>query len=354
MGRQEWRGAVTPAVGLSKARLWPIVERAVGEPVCDFAVSLESEVEGEHYGFNADKLVPTFHYTTASRREGRVTVFAKLAHEAVDVSESEHYAAMAALGAPVPHCYGALPLSDADRREVIFLEHVRPVPDYRPYDRFVLDEPRFRQFIALTAHLDALVPAPDYASRLPRSSPHDVYGGTVGACRERFQALWQDAEVGRLGDDLLALCSTNPVQRLDPLLERVVTLEFPPSDRIWHDCYEPCHTGWRRGTGEMLVLDLAPMSLGPRFANIGPWLGQPDEIQRRCRPAVELAEVYLASWSARGGEPVSLEQFEREARALWLCEAVWQMDLWRQNVLAGERAYAGQLLNLVRWLARET
>jgi hypothetical protein len=65
-------------------------------------VRVEHEVEGEHYGFSGDKVVPTFTYTTLSGRQASTTVFVKRAHEPAEHTESMHYAALARLGAPIP------------------------------------------------------------------------------------------------------------------------------------------------------------------------------------------------------------------------------------------------------------
>ena len=70
---RESGNTATPVFGLTKAQLRPVVEEIAGEPVDCFDIAIEREVEGQ-YGYQADKVIPTFMYTTASGRclDGRV------------------------------------------------------------------------------------------------------------------------------------------------------------------------------------------------------------------------------------------------------------------------------------------
>jgi hypothetical protein len=59
------------------------------------------------------------------------------------------------------------------------------------------------------------------------------------------------------------------------------------------------------------------------------------EIQRRCAPRRELAELYLAEYELRGGSPVSVRDFLAETNRLWQAWTVWSMYLawWSHRLL---------------------
>lgn len=339
----------TAVFGLKPRQLQPVIEMVAGEPVTSFEVSVEHSIEAEHYGFAGDKVIPTFTYVTASGHEAEATLFVKRL-KATEGREARHYQAWAAAGLPVPVLHGVL---EPAQREILFLEYVDAVPDYRPYERFVFDEEKFLQFLAVTAHLDATTPPADYAASLPVWSPPEMFGRSVEDCMNRAEQCWTSAREGQLGDALEQFCASHDPAPLGTLAERLIAHPFPPPTCLAHDCYEPCHTGWCRGTGEMLIFDLQDISYGPRFANVSPWLGAPDDVEPLCRPRRELAEYYLAEYARHGGVAVSAEQLLAETRWQWLCEAICLVSRWAHRIVTGQPVREGQLLRLLQFLLRE-
>ena len=95
----------TPVFDLPSSQLQPIVERmAGGEAVASFTISIDNEVEG-HYGYGAEKLIPTISYVTRSGQRGKETVFVKCFHKP-EQGESRHYHRLTAAGAPIPRPRG--------------------------------------------------------------------------------------------------------------------------------------------------------------------------------------------------------------------------------------------------------
>ena len=66
----------TSVFGLTKAQLQPIVDNIANQPVASFHVTVEHQVRG-FSGYSADKVIPTFTYTTQSGHSGKTTVFVK-------------------------------------------------------------------------------------------------------------------------------------------------------------------------------------------------------------------------------------------------------------------------------------
>ncbi len=67
----------TPVFGLTKKQLRPILDNIVSDDtVASFEVSIEHQVQG-YYGYQAEKVLPTFIYTTATGRTGKVVLLVK-------------------------------------------------------------------------------------------------------------------------------------------------------------------------------------------------------------------------------------------------------------------------------------
>lgn len=340
--------------GLSELELKPIIENIACEEVKSFDIlNLEHDIKAGFVGISGDKVIATFSYTTLSGQTDIKKVFIKRFYEPDAIREAWHYIALQKVDAPIPKFYGSLNISQADGREIIFLECINPVPDYRPYTEFVMDASRYIPFIRVTARFDAIRPSDEYSAMLSATPPQEIFNHSVEYCINLFDQLWQDANDDKLGEDIKRICTDQACNRIRKLPERLIEIDFSAFDYLVHDCYEPCHTGWRHDTDEMLIFDLAGVALSARFSNAGLWLGEADEVREKCLPRKKLAEIYLGEYFKHGGEPVSLDQFLTETRNLWLCESIWLLDLWRRNIIEGENVYKNLLLHLVKLLIGE-
>jgi hypothetical protein len=335
---------------LTKEELSPIIENIAGETIESYEIiKIEHDIKAKFYGISGDKVIATFSYVTQSKQLKENTVFVKQFYEPSEEREAWHYSHLSKLNALIPICYGSLRTAK-NEREIIFLEYINPVPDYRPYNEFLMDKKNLASFVKISAQFDAIIAPDEYAEKLAYSSPHGLYDESISCCIDRFNRLWEDADSGRLGDALQKLCTDKAFNQISKLAERIADIKFLPSRHLVHDCYEPCHTGWRIKTGEMLVFDLQGIELGPRFSNGGICIGQPDEIQNRCYTRQELAGIYLKEYTKYSDENVSLDQFLMETRNIWLCEAMWLLDLWRRQILEDDEQYKKLLFNLVSFL----
>jgi aminoglycoside phosphotransferase (APT) family kinase protein len=317
----------TQIFGLPNSQLEPIVERiAGGEAVASFSVSLDDQLEG-HQGYGADKLLPTFAYKTCCGQHGRETVFVKCFHNP-DQGESRHYHQLTTASAPIPRWYGAVTTQDG--REVIFLEYLHPVVDFMG---MLEDEEQFRQFLSVTAHFNAISPPPEYAAALPRRD----FGRELAAVHPVLDRIWAHADSGEIGDDLHSLCSGRP-DRLDALRALATGLVRPIADMevgLLHNDLYPDSVAWRRDTGELLVVDLESIGLGPRFYDVARWLGAPDELQTQALARTSLAEHYLGGYEHWSGRETDRGQFLTEARLLWLAGTLTMLFFFLDRSLDG-------------------
>lgn len=320
MDRDVGRESAIPVFGFAKSQLWPIVESIAGAPVVSFEVTIEHRVAGR-YGDRGDKVIPTFEYKTQCGHFARATVFVKR-HCEPGPAEAYHYAYLAEHGAPIPRMYGWL--TDQNKREVIFLEHLDVVTDEDPYLEFLSDPGRFRQFLSATARFNAIRPSGSYAEQLRRQE----WGVQLTRAARVLENIWDLARKGELGRGLAEFCSgpRDRLTRLQTLAERLISPVSRMERGLCLYDHRPCDTGWRRETGELLIFDLEFVELLPRFWDMAEWLGAPEEVRRVCCPRTELAGHYLEEYVRSGGSRVAVDEFLEEARILW---TVWHFtDLW--------------------------
>jgi Ser/Thr protein kinase RdoA (MazF antagonist) len=124
---------------------------------------------------------------------------------------------------------------------------------------------------------------------------------------------------------------------------------------LLHQDFMHDNLGWRGE--EMVVFDVHKNALGPRFADVAPYLGLPDWSSRAAfldaadgagssrREA--LTQHYLAEYARFGGETVSVANFLEEARALFWTHKVSNLWWLREN----KEARVDEMLHFLRRLA---
>jgi hypothetical protein len=321
---------ITPVFGLTKAQLCPIVENIANQPVASFHVTVEHQVRG-FAGYSADKVIPTFTYTTQAGSAGRATVFVKRFHR-TGPAEAHHYAYLQEQDAPIPRMYGAM--TDPEGRELLFLEYLDPIGNIRDSERFFDDLDNFRSCLVSTAHFNAIKPVGDYTDQLPR---RDVEKGLKEAC-VTLERLWKHALDGDMGNTLKHLCSSAR-DRLSRLQAFAVGLLDPIADMdtgLIHGDVYPENTGWRPGTKELLILDLEWIGFGPRFWDAAMLLGAPDEMHPQRQHREELAQYYLDKYAHWGGEAPSLKHFLEKISVLWTAQRLSMMWFGLRHALDGD------------------
>ena len=297
--------------GLNKTQLLPLLEAAAGAPLTDFMVQERPAVQDDLEG---NKRLLTFLYMTQAGTPGEITLFAK---RCVWKSKSEavHYRYLAARGVPTARLFGAV--RDAGGEEVIFLECL---PEFGFHNQ---REAEWRSLLSLLARINACAVTSEYAPHLhrfiqvgqmdrgvwilgldanPTNEQREANFGACGVCQEDRLALHESART------LFAQVAAQPKGLL-------------------HQDFHPDNVGWRGARAEMVVFDLHKNALGPRFADVAPYLASPDWSNSRAfldergsgllsrREA--LSRHYLAEYARFGGPKVSVETFREETAALF-------------------------------------
>jgi len=314
---------------LSEALLLSVLEGVAGEPLTHLTTS--SSVSER----DSDTRLVTFRYTLQNGEAGETTLFVKKCVWK-GKSEAVHYRYLGAAGVPTPSLYGSV--TNTHGEEVIFLEPITSTGFESQ------SEGEWREMLSLLARFNACPITSEYAVHL---HPYEQ----VGLLDEN---MWLTGLSARLNDSQmeagLRACGVSE-QELPPLKlaasKLFAQVEAQPKGLL-HQDFHPDNFGWRGEREQMVVFDLHKNSLGPRFADVVPYLALPDwsghkafldaaedGITRRDR----LTRHYLEEYARFGGEAVSLETFRSETSALFWAHKVtslWWLIERKQDAAAQE------------------
>lgn len=291
-----------PLVGLKNTELLALLESVAGTPLTGFSVEASRPAQG---GVSeSDKCLCTFIYTTCQGARGSATLFVKrCAWE--NRSEAVHYRHLAGCGVPVPLFFGAL--EDSGGAEVIFLETVTGTG----FDS--ASETEWHALLSLLARFAACAVTPEYAAHL---RPFDQIGrlpGDVWACGwDAACPPEQDIRNGLLVCDLSETYLPALVRAAQGLFAEVAAQPHA----LLHQDLSPDNFGWRGERKEMVVFDLQKNALGPRFADVAPYLASPHWPQNSARREA-LVRHYLDEYARFSAQAVSPATFDQETTALF-------------------------------------
>jgi len=297
---------------LDEAQLLPIGEAIHGAPV------RSCRIEGcvpLNRGGCGDKLLGDLILTTVEGHEISTPLFLKK-FSWTGRSEAAHYHQLARGSVPTPRLYGAIRHPDGD--EILFMERLTQIG----FDRH--SETEWRQLLTVLARFNACSITPDYLPHLH----HYEHGGRIDSWWITgfypFPPDTQEIEnnlrvCGVAESDLPGL--SRAAQRL---CERVAAL---PTGLVHQDFLHD-NLGWRGERAELVVFDVHKNTLGPRFADVAPFLGLPDWSHTAAfmdqAPARREALIhhYLQEYARSGGGNVSLATFYEEAALLFWAHKV--------------------------------
>lgn len=324
---------------LNKTQLRPLLEVVAGGPVAHFTVKARPAVEGDRSG---DKQFCTFHYATPEGKSGEATLFAKRCVWK-GRSEAVHYRYLAAKGVPTPRLYGTL--YDEIGTEILFLESLTTIGFRND------EETEWRAMLSLLARLNACKITPDYAPHLHRYEQ-------VGTIAGNLWLLGLDANPPEeeVENDLRACgLADKDISALRQAARTLFAQIAAQPQGLLHQDFLPDNLGRRGEHKEMVVFDLHKNALGPRFADVAPYLALPDWSNRTAfLDSAEtgaagrretLSQHYLNEYARFGGPTVSLQTFREESAAL-----SWAHKISAMAWLAGQNQQA-RLREVVEFLS---
>jgi hypothetical protein len=305
---------VTPVFGLTNEQLWPIVEDVAGETVSSFEVVMDQTQPIPHAA-GKEVMTPTFTYATEAGGAGRTTVFAKRClYRPNGPSELQQYRFLTAHQAPIPRMYGVV--VDCDERDVLFIEHVDKSQEALSHHSME----RRREFFGLMARFHAITPSPEYQAWLEQA--YWALPQELQKAESLLERTWKSARAGELGRSLQEFCSSRDsgLRQLKSLARHVVDRCLSMPQGLIHTDILSTENVGRLHSGELVVLDVEWVRMGPRYYDAGKWLGRPPERWPAGIAQTELARHFLNEYARWGGDPPSLSAFLDDVHILGLAE----------------------------------
>jgi len=315
--------------GLSETQLRPILEAAGGAPFSGSAVRISP---ADREAPDSDKRLLTFLSAGQDGAPGEVTLFVKRCVWK-GKSEAVHYRHLAARAVPTARLYGAL--HDDSGEEIIFLERLTGT-GFRSDS-----EAEWRSLLSLLARLNACDITPDYA---PHLHPYEQIGKLGGGVW--IIGLGASPPDEQVAADLRAGGTSREDQPALQQAARTLFARVAAQPRgLLHQDFRPDNVGWRGRRAEMVVFDLHKNALGPRFADVAPYLASPDWSGSKAfldgtssdggSRRESLTRHYLDEYARSGGPAVSPATFHEETTALFWMHKVstlgWMVEQNRQD-----------------------
>jgi len=316
---------VTPVFGLTKGELWPIVEEAAGEEIASFEIDANNS-QAVVRGAGKQVQAPTFAYVTKDGRPGQVTVFVKRSPHGPDgPSEKTQYHFLQAHQAPIPRLYGVV--VDSEGKDILFIEHVDKSQEALSHRSME----RRREFFGLMARFHAITPSPEYRAWLEQASwalPQELL--KIEGLIER---TWKCARKGELGRSMKEFCSSRDsgMRQLQSLAKHVTDRCLSMPQGLIHTDILSTENVGRRHSGELVVLDVEWVRLGPRCYDAGKWLGRPAQRWPAGIAQAQLTQHFLDEYARWGGTSPSLDEFLDDLRVMGLAENLRDLNWYWDN-----------------------
>lgn len=315
------REEATTIFGVSNEQLWPIVEDAAGEAVASFEIDAANSQPVVNGAGKHHVAAPAFAYVTRGGRAGQVVIFVKRSpHGPGGPSEKRQYHFLQTHQAPIPRLYGVV--VDSEGKDILFIEHVDKSREALSQHNME----RRREFCGLMARFHAIQPSAEYVSYLERG-----YWGLHGELAEAehwLDVIWDRSRAGELGRGLKEFCSSrdSSLRRLKSLAKHITDRCLSMPQGLIHTDIMTTENIGRRHSGELVILDVEWVRLGPRFYDAGKWLGRPAERWPAGIAQAELAQHFLDEYSRWGGAPPPLGQFLDDVRVMCLAESLRDLN----------------------------
>lgn len=296
--------------GLDEAVFTGILRNSMHDAVVKQVEQMDS-LNKDYYGGRGEKAVVKLHYTHAGR-DYETELFIKR-HCQRNPNEAQHYKYLTRFKAPIPRLYAYY--SGEDRQDIIVTEVVRPFyVDDEP--NFMLDREIFQPFLETTALFNSVQISDEYKGLI--AGDYDLLKDKVrpfhGKLKSMFDAIESDLIYSGLRKKVTSQMQAWLLDLLKGSCDSIEKME----KGLYHWDHKPRNLGWSDIQQKYVLFDLEDTLWGPRFYNIGMWLGGEDKDEGKYSPREELAEHYLSLYNQDRRERVSVDCLLQESHPLWI------------------------------------
>lgn len=220
----------------------------------------------------------------------------------------------------MPRLYGAV--RDGTGADILFLEALTEI-GFRDDD-----EAEWRDMLSLLARFNACDITPEYATHLHRYEQVGTIDGSLWITGLNSLPTHEEIEAELRSAGVAQEELAESIKAAQSLFEQAAAQ--PPS--LLHQDFLWDNFGWRGQREELVVFDVHKNALGPRFADVAPYLALPDWTKwasfldtigdEGMTRREALSRHYLDAYFRAGGPAISLQTFQEETTALFWAHKV--------------------------------
>lgn len=286
-----------------------------GQPARIQEISRIDCINPNYYGGRGEKAVVRVLYSQSGQAL-EASFFIKK-HCRCNPNKALHYKFLTQFGAPIPRLYAYRSLEN--EQDIVITEVLRPLCiDDDPV--FMMNREAFEPFVEATALFNAVDISDEYKAIIVND--YDLLNNKIRPFQQKMQSMFDSVEKDptylRIRKSIAKQMQGELTILLRDICDRIETME----KGLYHWDHKPRNFGWSDLQQRHVIFDLEDTLWGPRFYNIGMWLGGYDHEEGKYASREELARRFLDFYNEASGENVSVDCLLHEIRPLWIAHKI--------------------------------
>lgn len=296
--------------GINKNVFQKIIEN-MDSPISIKKIDQIDFINKKFYGGRGDKKVIKVNYTF-DNKDNEIAFFIKK-HCQKNPNEALHYRYLSRFNAPIPKLYAYY--SKINHQDIIVTEVVKPFY-VNDESKFMLDKEIFKPFIELTAEFNSTQINDKYKKIIINN--YDLLDDKLIPFKKKIKNMFKKINEEPIYSNLKNKVNNEMKIKLIETHKNICSKIKEMEKGLYHWDHKPRNMGWSEEKKKYIIFDLEDTLWGPRFYNIGMWLGGSDEIERKYRPREALAKIYLDIYNKRNNSNISVDCLLNESYPLWI------------------------------------
>ena len=262
------------------------------------------------YGCRGEKLVIKINYN--ENDSDKESAFFIKKHCENFPNEAVNYKYLTQFNAPIPQLYAYY--SSKNHNDIIITEVIKPFyVDDDPI--LMLNKDILKPFIEVTAQFNSVTINDEYKKTITK---YDLLNNRLKPLRNKIIAMFELIETNPIYNTLKNKVSKKMETEVLKIHKNVCENIEEMEKGLYHWDHKPRNMGWSDLQQKHVIYDLEDTLWGPRFYNIGMWLGGNDKLEEKYAPREELAEIYLGIYNEKNNKNISVDCLINECFPLWV------------------------------------
>ena len=178
------------------------------------------------------------------------------------------------------------------------------------------DREIFKPFVELTARFNSTTINKEYKDIIIKD--YDLVEDGLKSLNKKITSMFEQIETDPIYQSLKKGINGRMESRLLDILNKIYTRIEKMNKGLYHWDHKPRNMGWSERQQKYVLFDLEDTLWGPRFYNIGMWIGGDDKDGEKYASREEIAKTYLDIYNERNKTNISVDCLLDESYPLWV------------------------------------